>query len=141
MSQINYTINAEPDPQDVTFLEERINEFNFAATGCYDGDLLSIFIRGERGEITGGIYGWTWGGTCEIRFLWVHADLRGQGIGRELLARAEAEALRRGCGQVVLDTHSFQAPKFYQKYGYEVVGVCEDNPRGYQKINLVKILA
>jgi GNAT superfamily N-acetyltransferase len=139
-SQPDFQINSDPDPQDVSFLEDRINEFNFAATGCYDAELLSIFVRDEGGAITAGIYGWTWGRACEIRFLWVHASLRGQGTGRALLAQAEAEALRRGCSTMVLDTHSFQAPGFYQKYGYQVVGVCEDYPHGHQKINLVKKL-
>lgn len=140
-TQPEYRIDSDPDPRDIAFLEERIIEFNYASTGFQDGELLSIFLRNESGEITAGVYGWTWGGACEIRFLWVRTDLRGQGIGRELLARAEAEALRRGCSLVVLDTHSFQAPEFYQKYGYRIVGECDDYPRGFKKINLAKKLS
>ena len=140
MTPSDYPINANPGPKDVSFLEDRINEFNIAATGFDDGELLSIFVRDEKGEITAGIYGWTWGGACEIRSLWVHENLRGQGIGRDLLARAEAEALRRGCRQIVLDTHSFQAPDFYQKYGYRVIGIHDDYPRGHQIYYLEKKL-
>ena len=133
-------IDRDPKNEDLLFLEDRLYEHNSAATGRQDGNLFALLVKNEQGEIVAGLHGWTWAGACEIRTLWVHADLRGQGIGRELLARAEAEALRRGCIQVVLDTHSFQAPGFYHKYGYEVVGVVEDYPRGYQKINLVKKL-
>jgi ribosomal protein S18 acetylase RimI-like enzyme len=135
-----YHIESDPDPKDVQFLDDQITDFNFATTGIYDGLLLAIFLRDEKNEIMAGIYGWTWGGTCEIRTLWVHADWRGKGIGKELLGQAEAEAIRHGCTQIVLDTHSFQAPGFYQKYGYRIVGECDDYPRGFKKINLVKKL-
>ena len=133
-----FDIETDPDPKDVQFLDDRITDFNFAATGIYDGKLLSIFLRNEKNEIMAGIYGWTWGGTCEIRSLWVHVDWRGKGIGRELLCQAEAEAIRRGCTQIVLDTHSFQAPGFYTRQGYQIVGAHQDYPKGHQAYYLEK---
>ncbi|MGB8646897.1 MAG: GNAT family N-acetyltransferase [Anaerolineae bacterium] len=140
MQAISPTIESDPRPQDVQFLEDRINDYNFETTGITDGKLLSIFLRDSRGAIRAGIYGWTWGGACEIRFLWIHVEWRGQGIGRKLMGVVEEEARNRGCGQVVLDTHSFQAPEFYNKLGYEVQGVVEEYPRGHQKIYLCKRL-
>jgi len=134
-------IVTNPDPKDVSFLEDQINDFNFRTTGITDGELLSALVRNEQGEVIAGIYGWTWGGTCEIRFLWVHADQRGRGLGSRLLLAAEDEARRRGCSQIVLNTHSFQAPEFYRKYGYETVGTYQDYPRGYQMYFLRKDLA
>ncbi len=134
------TIENEPTPQDVQFLDDQLTEFNFAQTGIRDGRLLASFARDEARQIVAGIYGWTWGGTCEIRYLWVKGELRGHGYGRRLLAAAEVEARSRGCTQMVLDTHSFQAPGFYRKYGYEVVGIVDDYPRGGQKIFLTKRL-
>ena len=52
-----------------------------------------------------------WGTYCGwlfIKYLWVRAD-HGRGIGRELIARAEARALERDCHSAWLDTFSFQA--------------------------------
>jgi GNAT superfamily N-acetyltransferase len=136
-----WTVDAHPAPADVEFLEDQINTFNVARTGISgDGDiLLSILLR-DDGQIIAGVYGFTWGGCCDIRYLWVRSDLRGQGYGRGLLEAAEQEARRRGCGQMVLDTHSFQAPEFYQRLGYEIVGVVDDYPRGHKKYYLKKRL-
>ena len=75
-----------------------------------------------------------------IDILWVHEEYRKQGIGSRLLAAAEKEATLRGCHHVHVDTMSWQAPAFYQKYGYEVIGVLPDIPRGHQKYLLQKSL-
>lgn len=133
-------IETEPTPQDVQFLEDQINAFNISQTGIRDGRLLACFVRGEAQQVVAGFYGWTWGGCCEIRYLWVQRELRGHGYGRRLLLAAEQEAKARGCTQVVLDTHSFQAPQFYKKLGYEIIGIVEDYPRHEQKFYLRKSL-
>ncbi len=135
------SVDDNPDPRDVSFLEDRINEYNIRTTGMDDGRLLSIFLRDEAGQMIAGLYGWTWGGTCEIRFLWVSEDRRGQDLGTRLMRAAEAEAARRGCRQIVLDTHDFQAPGFYRKLGFEIEAVQEDYPLGHRKYYLRKRLA
>lgn len=136
-------LTAHPAAADLDFLDEQINQFNVATTGIRPEPdiLLAIIVRDEAGAIVAGIWGWTWGGCCEVRTLWVHEKLRGQGYGRRLLRAAEDEALHRGCRQVVLDTHSFQAPAFYQKQGYEIIGQVEDYPLGHTKYYLRKRLA
>ena len=128
-------------PEDVAFLERQIVAFNPERTGIRDGSLLASFVRDDGNAIVAGLYGWTWGGTCEIRYLWVDERLRGQGHGRRLLAAAEGEALRRGCSQVILATHSFQAPGFYRKLGYATLAVIDDYPRGHQQLLMRKALS
>jgi len=134
-------IEAMPAPQDVGFLNDRINEFNFAATQLYDGQELASFIRDADGHLIAGIYGWTWGGCGYIDKLWVHGDTRGRGYGTQLLLGFEREATARGCFQILLTTHSFQAPEFYRRFGYEVYGVTEEYPRGHRQYYLKKVLA
>ncbi len=89
-----------------------------------------MFVRDGAGAITAGTYGWTWGTTCELHHLWVDESLRRTGVGTRLLAEVEAEATRRGCGQIIFFSHAFQAGQFYRDRGYEVVGRVEDYPDG-----------
>ena len=125
---------------DLQFLDDRIYEHNSAATGRDDGSLFAFLVRGENGEILAGLSGWTWAKACEIRILWVHPSLRGQGLGAELLARAETEARGKGCQKIMLTTYSFQAPKFYSKYGFEQVACIPDFPPGSQYFLFVKTM-
>jgi len=134
-------VETEPRPEDIRFLEERLYEFNIQATGISDANLLGLFVRDPDGSLMGGAFGWTWGGTCYIRYLFVPANMRKQGQGTMLMRGVEKEAKSRGCSQIVLETHDFQAPGFYQKLGFEVVGGVADYPRGYQYLTLVKHLA
>jgi hypothetical protein len=41
---------------------------------------------------------------------------------------------------VVLTTHSFQAPEFYERLGYERKYAIEGRPRGHANIVFVKLL-
>jgi len=133
-------IETEPRPEDIRALEEALYAFNAAATGIDDGKLFGLFLRSTDGTVVGGANGWTWGATCYLRNLFLPAPLRGRGLGRRLVAQIEAEARARGCRQIVLETHSFQAPRFYAKLGFELVGRVEDYPAGHALVVMVKHL-
>jgi GNAT superfamily N-acetyltransferase len=137
---IRLTAEAAPKPEEVRFLDERLYEFNIAATGIADGNLMTFFLRAADGALLGGAFGWSWGETCYLRHLFVPALLRRQGYGTRLMAAVEAEARARGCRQIMLETHSFQAPDFYRRLGFEVTGRVENYPRGHQYLTLVKHL-
>jgi ribosomal protein S18 acetylase RimI-like enzyme len=134
------SVDENPPDADVHFLEEHINEYNVETTKIGDGRIMSFLLRNERADIIAGLYGWTWGGTCEIRYLWVREDFRKRGYGKALMEAAEREAIARGCNQIVLDTHSFQAPLFYQRLGFKIIGSHADYPRGHYKHYLRKQL-
>ncbi|MEP6621062.1 MAG: GNAT family N-acetyltransferase [bacterium] len=123
-----------------TFLVERIYEFNAKATGYFDGQLLAGCIRSDAGDIIAGYSGHTWGGCCELSNVWVHEQHRGRGFGADLVRSAEGEARARGCSQLVLATHSFQAPGFYERMGYERKYTIDGRPKHYSDIIYAKAL-
>ena len=89
----------------------------------------------DAGTVTAGLHGWTWGGTGFVRTLWVREDLRGR-----LLEAAEREAARRGCREMQLDTHAYQAPSFYRRLGYEQIGDLPGWPSGSRRLFFRKAL-
>jgi GNAT superfamily N-acetyltransferase len=138
MPATEFIIDTDPAPELVQYLEDRLYEFNSSVTRITDGEWLAIFVRDDGGRIVAGICGSTWGGCCEIRQFWVEASQRGRGLGTKLLAAAEHEAHRRGCGQIVLATFSFQAPASYMKRGFKTLFTMDDYPRGHQNYLLRK---
>ena len=140
MTPTTLTVETEPKREDIRFLEDTLNAFNAEAAGISDGKLLGIFARAADGSVIGGAFGWSWGGTCYIRYLAVRADMRKQRQGTAVMRAVEAEAKARGCTQIVLETHDFQAPGFYRKLGFEIIGRVADYPRGHAYLTLVKRL-
>ena len=60
-------VEDEPSRADVEWLEEQINAFNIAATGCDDGGVSPSLMRSPAGTIIAGIYGGNVGRVCPHR--------------------------------------------------------------------------
>ena len=131
----------EGDDRLRALLDERIHAFNEGATGITDGRFLTVRELDATGEIVGAATGWTFGGCGYVDVLWVRDGSRHDGVGTRLMDAFEAESSRRGCAQVALSTHSFQAPAFYAARGYVEVGRTQDYPRGHDQVHLLKRLA
>ena len=116
------------------FIVKGVRIFNFKMMGEEKSKPLMVVIRDDSGEIVGGIAGRTIYHQFLIEVLWVHDDKRGQGLGIQLMELAECEAKKRGCIAAQVDTLSFQAPKFYEKMGFKIVGKVsgvKDSPDRY----------
>jgi GNAT superfamily N-acetyltransferase len=120
-------------PEQIDGLEDRIYDFNASRTGYRDAEGLA-FLAEVEGELIGAVAGFTWGGMCELRQVWVREDHRGGGLGRRLMQAAIEEARARGCAQVLLATYDFQAPGFYRKLGFDPVAEIKDKPLGHTEI-------
>ncbi|WP_345867913.1 GNAT family N-acetyltransferase [Shewanella algae] len=83
---------------------------------------LAAIARDSEGQLIGGVSGRSIYRQLLIEVVWVAKEHRGSGLGSRLMALCEQEAIKRGCLAAQLDTLSFQAPAFYAKQGFEVVG-------------------
>ncbi len=141
MSDLRISSEPHSNQEDATFVRESLALYNVAATGDSYYSPLAIFLKDERDAVLGGALGHVWGGWLDLDTLWVTEPFRGKGYGAKLLRAAEDEARMQGCYGVFLTTFSFQAPTFYEKFGYEIVADIPDYPKGHSYHVLKKMLA
>jgi len=137
------TLTDTPDDGMLKALAKKLMEFNRVRSGHpHDYRSLTIFVmHPDTDELLGGLWGGTAYSHLHIELLYLPKDLRGTGLGRQLLAQAEQEAILRDCHTVWLDILTFQASGgFYERLGYAVFGTLEDYPRGHNRFFLKKIL-
>jgi GNAT superfamily N-acetyltransferase len=108
---VGYNRSAFPDPIKFTPVGIFIND---PATGKISGGLAGH-----------GAYDWMF-----VQYLFVPEELRGHGVGRAVMQRAEEWARTEGLIGIWLDTFDFQARPFYEKLGFSVFGTIDDHPVG-----------
>jgi GNAT superfamily N-acetyltransferase len=123
------------------FIVDGIDYYNIAVTSLPNYFPINFVLRGEYGDVLGGLLGQLWGGWLQVSYLWVAESARGVGCGTRLLKNAEVHAACLGAIGVALETYSFQARSFYERLGYEVFGTLAGCPRGHEKFFLRKALA
>ncbi|MCL1124737.1 GNAT family N-acetyltransferase [Shewanella surugensis] len=99
-----------------------VRQYNIDHMGDEKTKPLSVVARDHVGKLIGGVSGVTIYQHFLISVVWVDEVHRGTGLGAQLMMQAESEAKQRDCLVAQLDTLSFQAPTFYQKMGFEIVG-------------------
>jgi len=131
-----------PSAEEKAYLENSIDAFNIQRTGIpyVDGE-VAVLAYDDQDQLIGGANGSQWGDSFSIAFLWLEEPWRGQDIGTQIMDAIEREAAQRGCTQIVLDTFTFQAPGFYLKRGYEVVGKIDNFPTPYTHYFLKKVIS
>lgn len=132
------TLAEDPEPGFRAELARHIHAFH-GATAPQDARRFGLALRDADGRLRAGVAGLVTWGWLFIEAAWVDDALRGQGVGRGLMRRAEAHARALGCHDAWLDT--FQAEGFYRALGYECFGVLEDYPAGQSRAFLRKRLA
>jgi len=101
---------------------------------------LNIYVEDQQGNLIAGMVAETFGNWLEIEYLYVQENLRGQGLGSNILNRAEKEARERKCKYSFVNTYQFQAPDFYKKHGYEEVFALKEYPYTGERYYYTKAL-
>lgn len=140
----NLVIESKWSPEDAPYIREKLKGYNVKHLTEKDKAFMDeefcFKVKDEKGTILGGITGSTKMQSLNIQFLWVDERIRGLGYGKHLMKMAEDFAQKKNCRLVKVDTFSFQAPEFYKSLGYEVYGIIEDFPEGYNHYFLMKKL-
>ena len=116
------------ESQKVKEIGELIRSYNRSKREAAECEPLNLYVEDEHGQLLAGLVAETFGNWLEIEYLFVKEELRGQGLGSNLLQQAESEAKKRNCRFAFVNTYQFQAPAFYQKYGYKKVFTMKDYP-------------
>ena len=127
----------EPDEAVYAELSGRFAAYN-ASKSTYDFKSFTL-VRRDGDRIVAGGRGIINMGALEVRGLWIDENLRGTGIGRQLMQAIESEARQRGASRAMLYTYSWQAQGFYEKLGYRVFSRFA-YPDGPERIDLQKEL-
>ena len=118
----------DTESQKAQKIGELVRSYNRSKREAAKSKSLSLYVEDDSGELLDGLVAETFGNWLEIEYLFVKEELRGQGIGSQLLQQAESEAKKRNCCYVFVNTYQFQAPTFYQKHGYKEVFTLKDYP-------------
>ncbi len=116
-------VTDQPDAEDLAVISDGLNRFNIQESGTDDRRPLAVLVRDPQTKrVVGGLTGRTSLGLMFVDLFYLPPELRGTGIGGEVLRRAEEESRRRGCRTGVLYTMKIQAPDFYLRHGWRVFG-------------------
>ena len=135
------TVTDAPGTAAEAAIRDGLSDYNFDKAGYRDHRPLAILVSDpQTGEVVGGLIGRTSFGLLYVDRFFLPERLRKQGLGSRIIAAAEAEGRRRGCSRAVLSTLSFQAPGFYQRQGWDVLGKIECEPPGHTRFLMTKSL-
>lgn len=115
-----------------------VRRYNASQVGASESTPLTVVARADDRTLVGGVSGRVVYGHFLIEAVWVDEARRGHRLGETLMEIAEQQARRRGCVAAQVDTMSFQAPGFYRKLGFRVVGVVDDFPEGHFRYFMLK---
>ncbi len=94
-----------------------------AAAQGHPFEATTVALEARRqGERVGSVHGVLLYRWLLIKYLAVPDEHRGHGIGSALLRELERVAATRGAIGLFVDTYGFQAPRLYQRLGYEELG-------------------
>jgi GNAT superfamily N-acetyltransferase len=135
------TVTDNPAAEDEAVIRDGLAAYNLEKAGYRDQRPLAILVTDpENGTVVGGLLGRTSMGLLYIDRFFLPEKMRKQGLGSKILKAAEEEGAQRGCSRAILSTVSFQAPGFYRRQGWDVLGRIDCDPPGHTRFSMTKRL-
>ena len=132
-----------PTKEEVTLIQKGLENYNKEQTnGEIDnpGIEINLVVKDTKGDVVGGLAVSTMIRVMHLESFWVAKEHRKRGYGRELVLEAERIGREKGCITSQTMTFSFQAPEFYQKIGYTLIGIYNGYRHGITESILIKRL-
>ena len=120
------------------FLNKEFSEYGKKNEVALNYDEFCFVAEGADGELEGVITGRAYYNEVHIGDLIVAEKCRGTGLGSKLVTTVEEYYENKGYNIVTLTTFGFQAPLFYQKLGFTIEFVRENEDKKLSKYFLMK---
>lgn len=134
----NWRRDAELAPADLDAIREGVIAHGRQQTQGSDAEDIACGLY-EDDQLIAGAWGRTEFQRLYINYLWVSAEHRGQGLGGELLRQIEAQALKRGCVDALIETLVDEVAEIYEHLGYACIAHVHDYVPGFTRHTLLKV--
>jgi len=117
-------------------LKDQIRNFNNINSPLHklsrqEGYIKHIIMTEQAGDVLkAGLTARHYWDMIYLDVLFVYPDYRGQGHALKMMTELIRIAKEKAVNFIVLETYSFQARVFYEKFDFEVVGEIKDYPPG-----------
>lgn len=136
---MHWRSDAEVSPADRQAIREAVQLHGRQQTQGSDAQDIACALYDEAGDLLAGGWGRTEFQRLYVDYLWVHPDRRCEGLGGDTLRRLEAQALRRGCRDALIETLLDDAAALYEHLGYACIAHVHDFVPGFTRHTLLKV--
>jgi N-acetylglutamate synthase-like GNAT family acetyltransferase len=136
MSNIEYSIENNPDASDDKVIRNGIVDFNDQIIK-EKASHFSIFAK-YNAHIIGGALIWEHSDALYIDVLWCNEKYRKQGVGTKIITMIDDVAKNKGLPKIFVDTYEFQGQDFYKKHGFYCIGIIPKYLKDHDRIFMRK---
>lgn len=120
MNNLQIEFTKSPREKDVQALTNGIASYAKEMRGLTPVEPFGFFSKDPHGVILAGCNGIIFYGSMFIDQLWVDKKLRHQGIGTQLMQKAEQFAKDSSCTMITVHTMDWEALDFYKRFGFKI---------------------
>lgn len=139
-------ISYKKDQDTIDHLKHKIRAFNneyspYHKASREPGYVQPILItKKENGKLIGGLSARYYWDMIYLDEFYIDATYRKSGLGSDMLKTLIGIGQDKMAKYICLETFSFQARQFYEKFGFEVIGEIKDYPPGESMFTMRKNL-